>query len=149
MASTNGLHERDGNRQPFSRRRESDDSGTVSQMRDGERLRAILTKYGKTPKQLEDALGKSRAMVHRYLTMASFSPTVRERLKEGLQALQIDAEELGGTHLAIVDPSELRGLLDGIPDECLPNVKRMMELTDRATRIGLIALIEDRIERSR
>lgn len=122
---------------------------TIETMRDGERLRAILEKHGKKPGDLEKALGKSRQMVHVYLSTHPFTAHMRATLRRGLDKLGIDPGELADDPTAITDPDELRKLLEKIPPEALPDLKRMLELQDRSTRMGLLALITDRIERKR
>src|SRR5579872_2284830 len=122
---------------------------TIENMRDGDRLRAILEKHGKKPGDLERAIGKSRQMVHVYMTAPNFSAHMRDTLRKGLPKLGIDSGELADDPTAITDPDELRRLLERIPQEALPDLKRMLELQDRSTRMGLLALISDRIERKK
>lgn len=117
-------------------------------MHDGEQLRELLTKHGKRPKDLETAMGKSRQMLHRYFSMPKFTPNIRQKIQEGLELLQIDATILDEAPGSIMDPDELRGLLNRIPPEALRDLKRMLEC-DRAAKVALIALISDRLERKR
>lgn len=122
-------------------------SENVAPVNDGERLRALLDRHGLKPGDLQRVVGKSRQMVHIYLTTPRFTPNMREMIREGLSKLKIDPSEFVDDPLAIADAGELRRLLERIPSDALPDLKRMLEIQDRATRIGLIALIEDRIER--
>lgn len=126
-----------------------DTTDTIESMRDGDRLRAVLEKHGKKPADLERALGKSRQMVHVYMTAPQFSAHMRETIRRGLDKMQIDPGELADDPTAITDPDELRRMLDRVPHDALPDLKRMLEIQDRATRMGLLALIADRIERKR
>lgn len=117
-------------------------------MHDGEQLRELLGKHGKRPKDLETVMGKSRQMLHRYFSMPRFTANIRQKIQEGLEALQIDASVLEEAPGSILDPDELRRLLDKIPPDALRDVKRMLEC-DRAAKVALIALISDRLERRR
>lgn len=122
---------------------------TIESMRDGDRLRGVLEKHGKKPSDLEKALGKSRQMVHVYMTAPHFSAHMRDTIRRGLDKLQIDPGELADDPTAITDPDELRRMLDRIPHDALADLKRMLEIQDRATRMGLLALIGDRLDRKR
>lgn len=124
-------------------------AATLDDMNDGERLRALLDKHGKKNSDLERVLGKSRQMVHIYLKTPRYSSHMRDTIRRGLEKLGIDAGELTDDPTAITDPAELRRLLDRIPHDALRDVKRMLEIQDRATRMGLVALIDDRIERKK
>lgn len=136
---------------------ETNENATISDMgdqgrgaRDGDVLQELLGRNGRRPADLQRALGRSRQQIYNYLKFDKFSPEIRDIVRRGLESLGIDSTPLAETTAdAITDPTELRHLLNGIPDDALPNLRRMLEIRDRVTRVALMALIEDRIERSR
>jgi hypothetical protein len=121
----------------------------VDPMRDGDRLRAVLERHGKKAVDLEKALGKTRQMVNVYLNTTKFTAHNRDTIRKGLDKMGIDPAELADDPTAITDPMELRRLLEQIPFEALPDVKRMLEIQDRSTKAAIIAMIIDRIESRR
>lgn len=121
---------------------------TFDGMKDGERLRALLKDNRKTVEELANKTGKSKQMIYKYQELERFSPTVAEIVIDGLNKLGIEAIGLWSKPNLITDPSELRALLDGIPNDALRNVKKMLD-ADPVTRVALHALIDDRLERKR
>jgi transcriptional regulator with XRE-family HTH domain len=121
---------------------------TLVNMTDGERLRVLLKDNRKTVEDLAVALDKSKQLVYKYQKMNRFSPTVVEMMERGLQKLGIETLGAWGKPNAITDPDELRGLLEGIPRDALPRIKRMLDL-DQNTKLFVKALIDDRLDRHR
>jgi transcriptional regulator with XRE-family HTH domain len=121
---------------------------TLVNMTDGERLRVLLKDNRKTVEDLAVALDKSKQLVYKYQKMNRFSPTVVEMMERGLQKLGVETLGAWGKPNAITDPDELRGLLEGIPRDALPRIKRMLDL-DPNTKLFVKALIDDRLDRHR
>lgn len=121
---------------------------TFDGMKDGERLRQLLKDNRKSVEELADAMEKSPKMIYKYQHMDRFSPTVAEMVINGLGKLQIAAIGIWAKPNLITDPGELRALLDNIPAEALPNVKRILD-ADPVTKVALHALIDDRLERKK
>lgn len=120
----------------------------IEGMNDGERLKELLERNGKQPRDLQRAMGISRQMIHRYLSMPKIRSSTKEKIIAALDDMKIDPSELTESPDTIMDPDEVRALLAHIPHEALRDLKRMLQ-SDKATRVALLALITDRIERKR
>lgn len=122
---------------------------TFPLMHAGERLEEMLKERGIKVESLADKLGVSRQTVYNYIKRPRFDVDTYERLAAVLlKSYRIDPAQLAPTvGYTATDPDELRGLLKGIPDACLPNVKTMLqsELTTRVAVIAIIDTIMDRI----
>jgi transcriptional regulator with XRE-family HTH domain len=117
-------------------------------MHAGRRLKEIIKKEARLKVEaFADELGRSRAMIYNYFEMERFTLTLYEEIAAVLRKYNVDPSPLnpsGG--ISYDDPAELRELLRGIDDACLPNVRKMLT-ADHATKIALLALVDDRIER--
>lgn len=126
------------------------DGASVQFVHAGKELKRLLEENRRTPGDLADAIDRSRAQIYNYFKEARFRIDVYEAIAPVLRHWKIDPTSLSpvptGT-VTVDDPSELRALLNGIPIEALPNVRRII-LADHPTKIALLALIEDRLDKS-
>lgn len=117
-------------------------------MSEGQLLKDLLERSGKQPRDLERALGISRQMVNRYFRMSKLRGKTREKILEALDGLGIDTTDLEGSPGNIMDPDAVRALLAHISGDALKDVRTMLS-SPKETRVALLALISDRIERKR
>lgn len=118
---------------------------SLDDMHAGERLKSLIEESRHTKDEFAAAVARSRAQVYNWFKEERFTLELYETIAPVLTEWGMDPAPLNPRSEITVDsPSELRALLDGIPAVCLENVRTMI-LAGYATKIGLLALIEEKL----
>lgn len=148
MASNSAVHGLDGDVNSRKARKSQHAVSNIGAMTAGKRLQQLLKEQHISPETFADKLGQSRANIYNHFKLARFPIPLYEKIARVLESYNLDPTPFAPPVEAgyeAKDPDELRALLDGIPLQCLENVKTMMG-ANRATKVALVAMIDMKLE---